>query len=200
MTRRRPSTDELAALLPREADRCETPTRLLLADHDLPARSRLVSRICDAAGEIVVLEAADGAEAIQLGLQLRPAVALLEVEMPRLGGIEAATVLRQLRPQMRLAVYAANPVPHRESAQAQELPLFNERKLDQALAWVRTQVAWFPQTRGTAGAAGKLDLSCTGCGYGILRSTPPERCPMCRAENAWTLSASRQPAPMLSRA
>jgi rubrerythrin len=34
----------------------------------------------------------------------------------------------------------------------------------------------------------KLDLSCTRCGYGVLRSTPPERCPMCQAENAWSRS------------
>jgi rubrerythrin len=31
----------------------------------------------------------------------------------------------------------------------------------------------------------KLDLSCAECGYGVLRSTPPERCPMCQTETAW---------------
>jgi len=32
----------------------------------------------------------------------------------------------------------------------------------------------------------KLDLSCATCGYGVMRSAPPDRCPMCQAENAWT--------------
>lgn len=31
----------------------------------------------------------------------------------------------------------------------------------------------------------KLNLRCTRCGYGALRSSAPERCPMCQAENAW---------------
>jgi rubrerythrin len=31
----------------------------------------------------------------------------------------------------------------------------------------------------------KLNLRCNGCGYGVLRPTPPPRCPMCQAENAW---------------
>lgn len=201
MTRSRLLTDEVAALLPQDGDEGDTATRLLVAEHDRAARSRLASRICAAGGEIVVLEAGDGAEAIQLGLQFCPAIALLEVEMPRLGGIEAATTLRELRPQMRLALYAANPLTHRDSAREHQLPLFSTRELDRALAWVRAQVAWFTDAeRRPPDAARKLNLSCTRCGYGILRSTPPERCPMCRAENAWALSASQLPTPMLSRA
>lgn len=31
----------------------------------------------------------------------------------------------------------------------------------------------------------KRSLVCTLCGYGVFRSVPPERCPMCQAENAW---------------
>jgi rubrerythrin len=31
----------------------------------------------------------------------------------------------------------------------------------------------------------KRSLVCGGCGYGILRATPPDRCPMCQTENAW---------------
>jgi rubrerythrin len=31
----------------------------------------------------------------------------------------------------------------------------------------------------------KLSLECSACGYGIVRTTPPERCPMCQAVDAW---------------
>jgi rubrerythrin len=31
----------------------------------------------------------------------------------------------------------------------------------------------------------KLSLECTSCGYGVSRSTPPERCPMCQSADAW---------------
>ena len=33
--------------------------------------------------------------------------------------------------------------------------------------------------------AQKRSLVCGGCGYGILRAAPPDRCPMCQSENAW---------------
>jgi rubrerythrin len=33
--------------------------------------------------------------------------------------------------------------------------------------------------------AQKLSLVCVGCGYGVLRAAPPDRCPMCQAEDAW---------------
>ena len=36
-----------------------------------------------------------------------------------------------------------------------------------------------------AGAAQKLSLECSTCGYGVARPTPPERCPMCRREAEW---------------
>lgn len=35
-------------------------------------------------------------------------------------------------------------------------------------------------------------LECSACGYGIVRSAPPERCPMCQSEDAW-LYTSRRP-------
>jgi rubrerythrin len=31
----------------------------------------------------------------------------------------------------------------------------------------------------------KLSLECSGCGYGIARAEPPERCPMCQAVDSW---------------
>ena len=42
-----------------------------------------------------VAEAADGAEAVRLTIQLRPAVIVLDLHMPRLGGIEATRLIRQ---------------------------------------------------------------------------------------------------------
>jgi len=42
-----------------------------------------------------VAEAADGAEAVRLTKQLRPQVIVLDLHMPRLGGIEATRLIRQ---------------------------------------------------------------------------------------------------------
>jgi CheY-like chemotaxis protein len=154
----------------------EPSVRLLVADDDPLARSLLATRAREAVGEIVVLEAEDGAEAIQLGLQETPEIALLDVNMPRLGGIEAAMTLRELQPEMRLALQTGDPLTHRARADAERLPLFGKQELDRTLAWLRAQTAWFPQ---------RQTFVCGACGYGIVRATPPGRCPMCRAEHAW---------------
>jgi rubrerythrin len=42
----------------------------------------------------------------------------------------------------------------------------------------------------------KRELVCAACGYGILRATPPARCPMCQAESAWTVAPARLTIPV----
>jgi CheY-like chemotaxis protein len=167
--------------------------QLLVADDDPLARSLVVASARETVGDIGVLEAEDGAEAIQLGLQQRPEIALLDVNMPRLGGIEAAMTLRELQPRMRLALHTGDPLVHRQRARDERLPLFGKLELDRTLAWLRTQAEWFTATREPREPR-KRSLVCGACGYGILRPTPPGRCPMCHAESAWVDAPSLSPA------
>lgn len=132
--------EEIAVLPHVGADEHEPQIRLLVADDDRLERSLLAYCARDAVGEIVVLEAEDGAEAIQLGLQQSPEIALLDINMPRLGGIEAAMTLRELKPRMRLALQTGDPVAYRERAQEYRLPLFSKLELERTLAWLRVQV------------------------------------------------------------
>ena len=168
--------------------------RLLVADDDRLARSLISSRARETVEGIVVLEAEDGAQAVQVGLQQRPAIALFDVNMPRLGGIEAAVTLRELQPHMRLALHTADPLAYRERARAVDLPLFGKLELDSALAWLRAEVEWYANVQTPR----KLDLTCAECGYGVIRSTPPRRCPMCQAEAAWIRPAWRAPTTVLT--
>lgn len=177
----------------------ESGLTLLIADDDRRARSLLASSVRRVLGEVVVLEAADGSEAVQLGVQQRPVIALLDVNMPRLGGLEAAITLRGLQPRMRLALQTADPLKHREQAREHRLPLFGKLELDRTLAWLRIQTTWYRQARPDFELPGKLSLVCVGCGYGIVRATSPERCPMCQAENAWTDAPSQRSAVLSPR-
>ena len=166
----------------------EPEIRLLLADDDAPMRSLLASCAREAVEAITVLEAKDGAEAIQIGLQQRPQLALLDINMPRLGGIEVAITLRELQPSMRLALQTADPHNHRDRARAYRLPLFDKLELDRALSWLDVQARSICATgrpRPAPRLAQKGSLECSACGYGICCSTPPERCPMCQAEDGW---------------
>jgi DNA-binding NarL/FixJ family response regulator len=67
--------------------------RVLLAD-DSPEVRRSVRSLLEQSGFEIVGEAADGQEAVQLAQALDPDVAVLDVSMPRLNGLKAATQIR----------------------------------------------------------------------------------------------------------
>jgi CheY-like chemotaxis protein len=162
--------------------------QMLVADDDARMRSLVAARACDVVDALVVLEAADGAEAIQIGLQRTPQLALIDVNMPRLGGIEVAMTLRELRPQMRLALHSADPSTHRERARECRLPLFDKLEIDRLFGWLELQAHCFVEPRARQQ---KRSLECSACSYGIACAFPPERCPMCRREDTWTHSPWR---------
>jgi DNA-binding NarL/FixJ family response regulator len=78
------------------------PTRILLADDHAVVR-RGLRLVLDAEPDLdVVAEAGDGAEAVQRGLEGDVDLAVLDVSMPRMTGIQAAKELSRRRPELRL--------------------------------------------------------------------------------------------------
>jgi CheY-like chemotaxis protein len=90
---------------------------------------------------VAVSEATDGAEAIRVALQQRPRIALLDCELPLLGGIGVALVLRELLPGLRVALQTADPAAHSDRARELCLPLFDKVELGHALRWLDRQAA-----------------------------------------------------------
>jgi DNA-binding NarL/FixJ family response regulator len=79
-----------------------TRTRILLADDHAVVR-RGLRLVLDAEPDLeVVAEAGDGAEAVARGLEAEVDLAVLDVSMPRLTGIQAASELSRRRPELRL--------------------------------------------------------------------------------------------------
>jgi DNA-binding NarL/FixJ family response regulator len=79
-------------------------TRVLLADDHAIVRSGL-RMVLDAQPDIeVVAEAGDGAEAVQRALQDDVDLAILDVAMPRMTGLQAAAELHRRRPQLRVLI------------------------------------------------------------------------------------------------
>lgn len=68
--------------------------RVLIADDQEMARDGLAMMLSRTDDIEVVATAADGREAIDAARRLRPDVCLLDVRMPRLGGVEACAELR----------------------------------------------------------------------------------------------------------
>jgi DNA-binding NarL/FixJ family response regulator len=76
-------------------------TRILLAD-DHPMVRRGLRMVLEAEPDLTVVgEADDGAEAVQLALSIEADLAVLDVAMPRLTGLQAAAELQQRRPELR---------------------------------------------------------------------------------------------------
>jgi DNA-binding NarL/FixJ family response regulator len=82
--------------------------RVLLADDHTIVREGV--RLClEAMGDIaVVAEAGDGQEAVQLASQLRPDVAVVDLTMPRLNGVEAIRQIRRDLPSTEVVVLSVH--------------------------------------------------------------------------------------------
>jgi DNA-binding NarL/FixJ family response regulator len=79
-------------------------TRILIADDHAIVRSGL-RKVLDASPDLeVVAEAADGAEAVQKALAEDVHLAILDVSMPRLTGIQAAAELQKRKPELKTLI------------------------------------------------------------------------------------------------
>lgn len=80
------------------------PIRILVADDHHVVRQGLVALLKTVDGLQVVAEAADGREAIERFDQHQPDVTLMDLRMPKLGGVEAVTEIRRKHPGARIIV------------------------------------------------------------------------------------------------
>ena len=79
-------------------------TRILLADDHALVR-RGLRLVLDAEPDLeVVGEAGNGAEAIQLALGIEIDLAILDISMPRMTGLQAVTELRRRKPELRTLI------------------------------------------------------------------------------------------------
>ncbi len=80
------------------------PTRILLADDHAVVRHGL-RLVLEAEPDLeVVAEAGDGHEAVELGMRADIDLAVLDVTMPRLTGIQVARELSRRRPELRVLI------------------------------------------------------------------------------------------------
>jgi two-component system, NarL family, response regulator DegU len=78
--------------------------RILLCEDQTLVRHGLRTILELEPGMAVVGEAADGEEAVQRALELRPDIVLMDIQMPRRGGVEATALITAACPQTRVIV------------------------------------------------------------------------------------------------
>lgn len=79
--------------------------RILLADDHDAVRRGLRAMLEDHPGWQVCGEAADGREAVQLAAKLRPDIAVLDLEMPELNGLEATRQIKKELLDVEVLIY-----------------------------------------------------------------------------------------------
>ena len=83
------------------------PLRVLLADDHAVVRKG-IREFLEAGGEITVIaEASDGRTAVRLAAEHRPDVAVLDVQMPGINGIEATRQIKATHPHVRILILTA---------------------------------------------------------------------------------------------
>lgn len=84
---------------------------IVLADDHVVVRQGLRA-VLEREGFEIVGEAGDGLEAVQLVERLSPTVAVLDVAMPKLNGIDAAREIKKIHPQTRTILLTALTEDH----------------------------------------------------------------------------------------
>jgi len=82
------------------------PKTVLIADDRASMRRSVRFLLERRHAELVVQEAVDGVEAIEKARQIKPDLILLDLAMPRLNGVEAATVLRHTLPEIPIILFS----------------------------------------------------------------------------------------------
>jgi len=86
-------------------------TRILVSDDFAPFREWVAATLKDQPNWLIIGEASDGAETIQKAQKLRPDLILLDLNMPKLTGVQAAKEIIATIPETKILVLSQHNDP-----------------------------------------------------------------------------------------
>jgi DNA-binding NarL/FixJ family response regulator len=89
------------------AEELDTMIRILVVDDHELVRTAVCSLLEEAGGFLVVGSCADGQEAVYAAHLLKPDVVLMDLSMPRMGGVEATRRLIAAHPGLRIVIFTS---------------------------------------------------------------------------------------------
>jgi DNA-binding NarL/FixJ family response regulator len=90
--------------------------RILIVDDNSILREGLRSLLSSQQGFEIVGEAKDGLEAIEFVDQILPDLVLMDITMPRMGGIEATRKIKEKRPETKILAFTVQDCPEYKTA------------------------------------------------------------------------------------
>lgn len=81
--------------------------RLMIADDEVLFRDVLKDRLSSETDFVVIGEAGDGIEAVQLAKRLKPDVVLMDINLPKIDGIEATIQITKALPKVKVLMVSA---------------------------------------------------------------------------------------------
>ena len=79
--------------------------RILIIDNSVPIRDLVRAFITRCPGFEICGEAGDGFEGVEKGIELRPDLIILDFSMPRINGLQAASILHQSLPNTPIILF-----------------------------------------------------------------------------------------------
>jgi DNA-binding NarL/FixJ family response regulator len=83
---------------------------LVVDDHEL-TRMGIKAALADNPEWEICGEALDGTEAVEMALQLKPDLIVMDIIMPTMSGIEAARQIRRISPQTKILMLSVHDSP-----------------------------------------------------------------------------------------
>lgn len=114
--------------------------RVLMADDHPIVRAGIAAILANEPDIEVVAEARDGAEAVTLFETHRPDVVMMDLRMPKLGGVAAITAIRAIDPHARivaLTTYDGDADIHRALSAGASAYLLKESMIDELVGAIR---------------------------------------------------------------
>jgi CheY-like chemotaxis protein len=114
--------------------------RVLIADDDEDVRVALARFLESVDGVGSVTAAADGLEAVRIAASVPLDIAILDLNMPRLDGVEAAKRVAMLQPTTSVALQSADSSALRRRARELDFALFDKIDVDGLMSWLTEEL------------------------------------------------------------
>jgi YesN/AraC family two-component response regulator len=120
-------------------------TKIMIVDDSLRARRALKALISQQGGITVTAEASNGQEAIQIISKQKPDIAIMDIRMPVMDGLEATRAIKSGWPQIKVIILTMYP-EHQAEAMAAGADAFLVKGclLDEITDVVRSFQGWRP--------------------------------------------------------